>query len=68
VLLILAPHDDLHIKQKSASVTRTGPPIGAADTALMITGQAHRSGGGYAAGRRPDLLMCASALFDAAGR
>jgi hypothetical protein len=33
------------MKQKSASVTRTGPPIGAADTALMITGQAHRSGG-----------------------
>ena len=24
MLLILAPHDHLHIKQKSASVTRTG--------------------------------------------
>ena len=38
MLLILAPHDHLHNKQKSASVTCTGPPIGAADTALMITG------------------------------
>ena len=37
VRLILAPHDYLHFKQKSASVTCTGPPIGAADCALMIT-------------------------------
>ena len=41
--------DHLHIKQKSASVTSAGPPIGAADTALMITNQAHMSGG-YAPG------------------
>ena len=33
MLLILAPHDHLHIKQKNASVTRTGPRTGLPDPA-----------------------------------